>query len=112
MPIYVLNNGQHKVSQMILMQVLFQYLVLLLETLQVMVILNSVISIRVYLFINIEYFLKVIEPTNENYKNLKFTTEWALELLRNYENYSIDDPKYYKDPHLLLHIGNLRFLYE
>ncbi|CAD8079287.1 unnamed protein product [Paramecium primaurelia] len=59
-----------------------------------------------------EYFLKVIEPKNEDYKNLKFSTEWALELLRNYENYSIDDPKYYTDPHLLLHIGNLRYLYE
>ncbi|CAD8186309.1 unnamed protein product [Paramecium octaurelia] len=59
-----------------------------------------------------EYFLKVIEPTNEKYKNLKFSTEWALELLRNYENYSVEDPKYYTDPHLLLHIGNLRFLYE
>lgn len=112
MLIYVLNNGQHKVSQMILMLVLFQYLVLLLEILLVMVILSSVISIKVYFYTNIEYFLKVIEPTNEDYKNLKFSTEWALELLRNYENYSIDDPKYYTDPHLLLHIGNLRYLYE
>lgn len=70
---------------MILMLVLFQFLVLSLEILQVMATLSSVISIQVYLINNKEYFLKIIEPTNENYKNLKFTTDWALELLRHYE---------------------------
>lgn len=43
-----------------------------------------------------EYFLKKIDNSKE-YQNLKFDITWAEKVLDHYENYSLEDPKYYTD---------------
>jgi hypothetical protein len=56
-----------------------------------------------------EYFLVNIEPTDESYKGVTFETDWALSALKH-TAYNPADPKWETAEHVLLHIGNIKYL--
>ena len=53
------------------------------------------------------YFLKNISNDTE-YQNITFSTEWAMKI----SNHSDKSDEWLTDPWLILHLGNLEFLFD